>query len=356
MPGYAVAPFAEELCVDMSLASHIASVVAVDPLFDDAGAAGMLELCTRHGCYRTYAEREHIDTDLGRGLAQRHDSMRNFLRLAGERKRGESKHTLISRTSYFREEYAYGGAPIVPGIEPFLDHPGLADAARAIHDRPIIEPSIAYANLLVPGQELAVHTDVPEFRGANRKTVPQWLLVVMHHSGLFDDWRLPIATGIAWFQRSEGGALLYWPDGPTAPGRTHPIEPNTALVLDTDSVFHGVASVGAVATSDLPAIGTGVTLAADGPGAWSLRDAAGEELARYSWDELRFSVSWKAYCLRDDAERDAWRHHTDDLNYDAIVARLVADLRDRGRIAGEVEHDRELGLVLIDEYVRFPAS
>ena len=71
---------------------------------------------------------------------------------------------------------------------------------------------------------------------------------------------------------------------------------------------------------------------------------------------MRFSVSWKAYCLRDDAERDAWRHHTDDLNYDAIVTRLVEDLRDRGRIAGEVEHDRELGLVLIDEYVRFPPN
>lgn len=64
-------------------------------------------------------------------------------------------------------------------------------------DRPIIEPSIAYANVMLPGQELAVHTDVPEFRGFDRKVVPQWLLVVMHHSGLFDRWRLPIATGIA---------------------------------------------------------------------------------------------------------------------------------------------------------------
>lgn len=340
----------------MSLSAQTAPVVALDPLFDDAGAAAILELCTRHGSYRTYAAREHIDTDLGRGLAQRHDSMRNYLRLADERNRGESTRVLTARTSYFREEYAYDGQPLVPGIEPFLDHPGLADAARAVHGRRIVAPSIAYANLLVPGQELAVHTDVPEFRGANRKTVPQWLLVVMHHSGLFDDWRLPIATGIAWFQRSEGGALLYWPDGPTAPGRTHPIRPNTALVLDTDSVFHGVASVGSVATEDLPPIGTGETLTATGADTWSLRDAAGDELARYTWDELRFSVSWKAYCLRDEAERDAWQDHTDDLHYDAIVARLLDDLRGRGRIRGDVDHDRRLGLLLIDEYVRFPTD
>ena len=67
---------------------------------------------------------------------------------------------------------------------------------------------------MVPGQELAVHTDVPEFRGANRKLVPQWLLVVMLHSGCFDDYRMPIATGIAWFHDCDGGALAYWPEGP----------------------------------------------------------------------------------------------------------------------------------------------
>ncbi|HSO96980.1 MAG TPA: hypothetical protein VLV81_13185 [Acidimicrobiia bacterium] len=338
----------------MTSSSLTAPVVALDPLFDEAGAAAVLDLCTRHGSYRTYAAREHIDTELGRGLAQRHDSMRNFLRLADERDRGESTRVLTARTSYFREEYAYDGTPLVPGIEPFLGHAGLADAARAVHGRPIVAPSIAYANLLVPGQELAVHTDVPEFRGANRKSVPQWLLVVMHHSGLFDEWRLPIATGIAWFQRSEGGALLYWPDGPIAPGRTHPIRPNTALVLDTDSVFHGVASVGSVATEDLPPIATGVTLTAAGADTWSLRDATGAELATYAWDELRFSVSWKAYCLRDEAERHAWQHHTDDLDYDTIVGRLLEDLRARGRVSGEVDQDRTLGLRLIDEYIRFP--
>jgi hypothetical protein len=329
-------------------------VVALEPLFDEAGAAAMVELCRRFGRYRTYAEHERIDTDLGRGLAQRHDSMRNFLRAGGRAHRDESTATLAARTSYSREEYAYDARPIVDGIEPFLHHRGLADAARTVHDRPLIEPSIAYANLHVPGQELAVHTDVPEFRGANRKSVPQWLLVVMHHSGLFEEWRLPIATGIAWFQRSQGGELAYWPDGPGAPGRLHPIRPNTALVLDTDSVFHGVEPVGDVAASDLPPIGPGVTLLAAGSDEWSLRDADDAELTRYRWDELRFSVSWKAYCLRDDAERTAWRDHRDDLTYDAVVARLVDDLRARGRVHGRVDVDRDLGLILIDEYVRFP--
>jgi hypothetical protein len=44
-------------------------VVPLDPLFDEAGAADMVELCRRFGRYRTYAEHEHIDTDLGSGLS-----------------------------------------------------------------------------------------------------------------------------------------------------------------------------------------------------------------------------------------------------------------------------------------------
>ncbi len=108
----------------------------------------------------------------------------------------------------------------------------------------MIEPAIVYANLFLPGQELAVHTDVPEFRGLSRKQVPQWLLVVMHHSGRFDRWRLPIATGITWFGSSDGGDLSYWPGGPDGPAARLEARHNTAAVLDTDTVFHGVEPVG----------------------------------------------------------------------------------------------------------------
>ena len=36
------------------------------------------------------------------------------------------------------------------------------------------------------GQELPMHLNVPYFMGANRNTLPQWLLVDMKHSKLFD--------------------------------------------------------------------------------------------------------------------------------------------------------------------------
>ena len=201
-----------------------------------------------------------------------------------------------------------------------------------------------------------MHTDVPEFRGANRKLIPQWLLVVMQHSGLFTEYRMPIATGIAWFHDCDGGALAYWPEGAGGPRRTHEVRFNTAMVLDTDTVFHGVDRIADVAVDALPRLRPGMTLDADDDRTGVVHDPDGEVVTRYEWPDLRFSVSWKAYCFADEHERDAWREHADDLTIDRILDTLVEDLHARGRVERDVARDAELGRILIAEYIRFPES
>jgi hypothetical protein len=330
-----------------------APLVLLDPLFSDPTEAEVFERRSEEfGAYRLYAEHEQIQLEIGPTLLPRHDAVRNFLKTRVGT--GDTAESVAARTSYFREEYAYGDRVLLEGVESFRDHPGLIDAARHIHDRPVIEPAIVYANLFLPGQELAVHTDVPEFRGLNRKLVPQWLLVVMHHSALFDEWRLPIATGIAWFGAPDGGALVYWPAGPDGTAVHNDARHNTAAVLDTDSVFHGVERVGSLGV-ELPPLAAGSTLAAGSPGRMELRDAAGAQVSTYAWEELRFSVSWKAYCFVDERERDEWREHSHDLALSVVLETLTADLgRRRGRDASI--SGPELGLQLIDEYIRFPES
>ncbi len=327
--------------------------VRFDRLFDDAGAEAIVHLCERFGRYGMYSQ-ENVESEIGQGLTQRHDAVLNYMRSGGMRgERDAPVAELATRTNYFREEYAYGTEPLIAGIEPFLFHEGFVDAARRIHGRAVIEPAIVFANLMVPGQELALHTDVPEFRGVNRKLHPQWLLVAMRHSELFEDWRMPIATGVAWFHDCDGGEFTFYPDGAAAAPEHHKVVYNTALLLDTDSVFHGVDRV-ADRDRELPSLRPGMQLVFDGDGRWSVRDGE-HDVAQYRWDELRFSVSWKAYCFTDEAERDAWRTHTDDLDLDSTLATLVDDLRDRGRITTETPPARELALTIIDEYIRFPA-
>ncbi len=321
-----------------------------DPLLRADQADRMMRLCERFGSYGMYSQ-EAAEIEIGEGLAQRHDAVMNFIESGGRFGRRESLQVLAARTNYFRETYAYGERVMIDGIEPFLRHPGFVDAARAVHGRPVIEPAIVYANILIPGQELAVHTDVPEFRGANRKRFPQWLMVVMHHSGLFDDWRMPIVTGVAWFGCCRGGAFAFYPAGAEGPPVALPARHNTAILLDTDSVFHGVDRVGD--GEPMAPLRPGMSLVFDGDDRWSLRMGS-DAVAAYRWADLRFSISWKAYCFADEAERRAWREHSDDLELDRILDRLLEDLRRRGRVRGDRPEATELALIMIGEYVRFP--
>ena len=330
-----------------------APVIPLDPLFADRNVAdAFVAGAAAFGEYRLYAEHEQIELPIGPGMSPRHDAVRNFLktRVGSD----DSAESVGARTSYFREEYAYGERVLLPGVEALRDHDGLIAAARRIHAREVIEPAIVYANLFLPGQELAVHTDVPEYRGMNRKLVPQWLLVVMHHSGLFDRWRLPIATGISWFGHAAGGALAYWPEGPDGPAARLEARDNTAAVLDTDSVFHGVQTVGPPGAV-LPAVGLGLKLVPTGSGMLALRDASGGEVRTYAWEELRFSVSWKAYCFVDERERTVWREHSEDLALPFVLETLVTDLARRGHDDVTISSPT-LGNRLIDVYVRFPST
>jgi hypothetical protein len=325
-----------------------------DPLLPSAEADAMLALCERFGSYRTYAEDVTASEPYAPEIPQRYDAAANFVRSGGRFGRREAPEVLASRTNYFRATYAYE-KPETPGIEPFLYHEGFVEAARAIHGRPLVVPNIVYANLLLPGQELAVHTDVPEFRGANRKRYPQWLIVVMLHSGLFDRWRMPIATAVAYFGTCRGGEFAFYPDGPDGAPRELAVKHNTAVIIDTDTVFHGVDRV--LETIPLPAVRPGAELRfAPDTGAWHLTSDRGEPLGTYRFGDLRFSVSWKAYCYADEAERARVERHADDLELGFILDTLERDLRARGALAGPRPAEHDFGRLLIDRYIHFPAS
>jgi hypothetical protein len=323
----------------------------LDPVFSDGFAEEMIRLAERFGSYGMYGQ-SVIREGLGRGLAQRHDAAQNFVRTGGRFGRREPPEELAARTNYFRETYAYWNDVRLPGVERFMFDPELADAARRTSGRRIVRPAIVYANLLVPGQELALHTDVPEFRGANRTKDPEWLLVAMHHSGLFDRWRIHITTGVAYFHECRAGEFAFYPDGPLGPPRTVPVRHNTAVLLDTDSTFHGVDRVGGE-RGPFPKLRPGMRLTFEGKGTW--RAGPGDEaLARYRWGQIRFSVSWKAYCYADEAEQRMVEEHTDDLTREQILDALLRDLRERGRLGAALPDETQLALTMIDEYIHFP--
>ncbi len=229
----------------------------------------------------------------------------------------------------FRGDWAYD-RPLVEGVEPILGNPAFVAAARRLFDAAIVRPHIVYVNLSLPmpcGD--GGHTDVPAFRGVDRTRHPIWLLTVMGRSGLFERWRVPIATAVAWFYAGAGGEFTYWPDGPDRPPRTWPPRTNTAIVGDNDVMFHRVEAVGGPADVPVRGLTLDSTLEPDGADGWVVRDG-GRTVAHRPATAVRVSLSWKAQVFADEAAARTYDEHRDDLTLDAVVDTFLADLRSRG--------------------------
>ena len=326
----------------------------MDPFLQPHEAENMQHIAESFGSFGTYAD-EATSEGLGESLPQRFDVGLNYVAhgLDGTGNEDETA-TAASRTNYFRETYAYGDEVRAPGIEPFMGHQLMRSTAHRLADCEEVVPAIVYANLLVPGQELAIHTDVPEFRGANRKNTPQWLLVCMLHSGLFDRWRIKILTCVSWFGADNGGAFTFYPHGPSGRREAIPAQHNSAILLDTDKFFHGVERVASRAT-DLPLIDSDTRLHFQGDNLWQLRNSAGLAVD-YQWPDIRYSISWKGYCFSDASERATWESGGDDLSIDEILDTLEGELRERKVIQGQRPDPDAFALMLVRTFIQFPGE
>ncbi|PRQ02125.1 hypothetical protein ENSA5_25840 [Enhygromyxa salina] len=297
----------------------------------------------------------------GAGFLNRHDVVSHYLRTGGISGRPVNLRELADRTNFFRGTFAYGERVEVSGVEPYLYSARLREAAARLYGLPVVEPAMVFVNLMLPGQELGVHADVPEFCGLSRDEAPEWLMVVMHHSGLFERERVPIATAVSWFGDASGGAFFYWPDGPRADPREIPTHDNHCVVLDTDSVFHAVAPVKWRYESERPLLEIGVRVV------WSAEEQRWivthnqRELMRLTRADVRVSLSWKARCFETEAQRDqvmGARARGEGLTLDEALTRLRLDLHQRGRLSSPDPggDPRELIMALLETYLEFPNS
>jgi hypothetical protein len=260
---------------------------------------------------------------------------------------------------YFRATYADRGQPTADGIDAFFKDDRLIALARRLYGASVVRPYTAYANVYLPGQALDVHTDVPAFRGAERNQLPSWLLVVMHHSGLFERWRIPVATVIGYPLACQGGAFSYYRPASSESARKVTVMPssNSAVVLDADTIFHEVEPVSGAL--DLPPkLVQSANLIPSDDDRWCLRSGGDdpELIATFDTDQLRYSISWKAYCFDDQTDEQVWVEHADDLVLDEIVPTLVGLLIERGALS-RPDHglaEREVAALLIDELIPFP--
>ena len=258
----------------------------------------------------------------------------------------------------FRGDWAYD-TPSIDGVDELFDHPKFVAAGQRIFGSKLVRPFSLYCNLTwqLPFDQGAGHTDIPEFRGISRTDHPTWILSMMGASGLFEEQRVNIVTVVAWFYPGSDGGFTYWPKGPDAPPKVHEGATfNTAIAGDNDRMYHRVRPTGDPGRGLISGMTLDTRLARLDDEEWGI-DQDGEIRARFPFEDLRISISWKARVFRDDADEARYRDHSDDIAIDEVFDRFYADLTRQGvafERPGNPLTDQDLIDLLTKRYVHAP--
>jgi hypothetical protein len=223
-----------------------------------------------------------------------------------------------------------------------LAPPELLAAARQLSGLDEVVVFRVQANAMLPGQGLGRHTDVPEFWGARRWTFPDWLLVAMLHSGLYDDVQVRVISALVWPIATNGGALRIFDRADCTLLAAFEPTPGLAVVSDTTRLPHEVVTVPGeeIEAGD----GDRIELGGDG---WHLRRAAGGERL-LPHDQVRASVLVKLGCFADRSARERYLARTEQpLDEQQVIATLIDHLP-VAPLAGLALHQQ-----LVDHYVSY---
>ena len=150
---------------------------------------------------------------------------------------------------------------------------------------------------------------------------------------------------------------MFYPTPFQNPGLAHPTKFNTSLVLDTDSIYHGVDPVGGFQHPP-PVVGPGSHLVHVGNGRWCVTDANGVPLPTYqqmSWSDIRMSVQWKAYIFCNEAAHKSWLDHDDDVSPATAYTTLLEHFYGATKLnASLIEDVPTLIELLCQHYIKVP--
>jgi hypothetical protein len=218
----------------------------------------------------------------------------------------------------------------MPRSELLIENPRWIAAAREAFSAELVEPLHCTINVYGPAAASPPHMDLPVYRGMSAPEFPIWLLATMSASGLFLPWLVPVASGLVWFYRGEGGEFEYWPDGPQ--GRSTQVTPpmwNVGVMSDNEVMYHRVGSIGSPdeIASLSGRLKTSAMMHHHGE-SWEIRQD-GRSLCSIPSSRLRVSLLWKAYVFSNEEHRASFRNKAYDLDLDQVTDIFLDDLERR---------------------------
>lgn len=152
-------------------------------------------------------------------LPERVDIGKHYVLTGGLDGMKEPFNDLINRVSSFARYTFLNDLDKYPVVKNLFESDNFQDAAKSVcpADKNYLDPFQFTFIINVPGQTVAAHLDAPYFWGANRFRFPQWLLVSMVFSGLFQDKFIDQIQVVGYLHEwrkdinpREGGDFVYY--------------------------------------------------------------------------------------------------------------------------------------------------
>lgn len=307
-------------------------------------------------------------------LAGRIDVGRHFILTGGLQGMRESVEDLTSRVQSFGR-YHFDVSEHEEARALFDDPSFLALARRVCPvSKQHLDPFQFNFILQLPGQTVAAHIDAAYFWGATRFQFPQWLLAAMVFSGRFEDRFVNQVQVVAYLHRwhpasrrgGRAGGFVHWAGGSDSEWEIPSYLAGSAID-GSKSVHAADIYLGGAASPRLPRIDKSRrnVLRFEGPAdadGWALRVNGEELLQRYSTDDLRMSVVYRARCFESADEAEAFDGNggppEQKLSLSDVLSTLADEMVQRGAVASAeaaLKLDRRtLAVLILDTFVHYP--
>jgi hypothetical protein len=300
-------------------------------------------------------------------LPERTDIGKHYIMTGGFEGSKENFNDLLDRVSSFTRYTFVQDLKAYPPIEKLFASEEFQSAALSVcpDGKKTLDPHQFSFIVQVPGQTVAMHLDAPYFWGATRFQFPQWLLASMAASNLFSDQFIDQIQVVAYLHKwspkagNDGGEFIYYSNdsyiGMVAP------EPLSGSIVDGSKTFHAAKVYMPHVKAPSQPKGTDCTLLyvpdEDGD-MWEVR-CDGNTMGRYSEDQLRMSLVYRARCFESAAARD--RYHSlssaEMMTLSGILHVFEHDLVKRGIIAPDridVLPKLDLAFLIMNTYINYP--
>ena len=305
-------------------------------------------------------------------LPQRVDIGKHFIMTGGMDGLKEPYSSLVDRVSSFGRYTFPEQLTDYPAVERLFGSSRFQAAARSVCPATKQHLDAFQFNYIVqvPGQTVALHIDSPYFYGADRFSFPQWLLVAMVWSGLFQDKFIDQVQVVGYLHEWEpaaaadggpsGGGEFLWYDNSTSYHKVLPA-PRSGSVVDGSKMLHAATAYRPSTRAPHMDKSRDNVLRFTGGASgeqWEVQ-SDGATIQQYNTTDLRIAIVYRARCFPDAEALEAYKSSPPEvMDMDAVLDKMVADLVVRGAMPAGSTKDTlprlDLAFKLMDTYIRYP--